>query len=358
MIKILCVSPLKFDGTSYYRAWGTFPDLEAKLECVFTDYGQKPGGWSWPDLITQDILFLQRPGTAEHLKLLQYCKDLGLKIWTDYDDNFFILPTENRMFDSVEEDAKKRMARIIELSDVITVSTEALKTFMIATGGKYVEVVPNALNTTLFEPVKRFNHKRPQIPPNHTKQVYVWRGSDTHWMDVFDYIGPLTEAMAVRTDVDWVYMGWRPSYLDRFGLPYTYMHPDDIFNYWRKLKSIRPELMHVVLTANQFNLHKSNIAWIEATAAGAVCVAPKFPEWERPGVILYETLQEYQKILSEAGDVDYRLNWEASMDYIQENLLLSKVNRQRAEIVVKLVANYHFESMAPVKLPIPQSMVE
>lgn len=352
MIKILAVSPLKFDGTSFYRAWGVFKDLNEKISIEVTDYGQKPGGWSWPDLCSHDVLFLQRPGTPEHLKLAHYCKDLGLKVWVDYDDNFFVLPPENRMFDSVEKSTKERMAEIIGLADAITVSTGALKDFMVGSGGKYVEVVPNALNVQLFRPVTKFNHKRPQIPPNPQKQVYVWRGSDTHQLDVFDYLDPITNAMAARADVDWVYMGWRPSYLDRFGLQYRYLHPDDIFNYWRKLKMIRPELMHVCLTANQFNLNKSNIAWIEATAAGAVCVAPKWPEWERPGVLTYETGTEYEAILTAGGN--FSENWTASMDYINENLLLSKVNRQRADLLDKLMGGWDFKMVQPV----PQSMVE
>ena len=77
MIKILAVSPLKFDGTSYYRAWGVFKDLATRVDIEVTDYVQRGSGWSWPDFVEQDIIFLQRPGTLEHHTLARYCRDLG-----------------------------------------------------------------------------------------------------------------------------------------------------------------------------------------------------------------------------------------------------------------------------------------
>lgn len=350
MIKILAVSPLKFDGTSFYRAYGVFKDLSSKANIEVIDYVQRPGGWNWADFAMCDILFLQRPGTPEHHKLCQYCKELGLKIWVDYDDNFFLIPPENRMFDAITPDAKKRMVDIIKAADVITVSTEALREFMVATGAKQVEVIPNALNPQLFKPVKSYNFKRPQIPPNPHRQVYAWRGSDTHSGDVLDYLDPMSNAMNARQDVDWVFMGWSPWYLTKLGLKYRYVHPDDIFAYFQKLKMSRPEIMHVVLSSNEFNLHKSNIAWIEATAAGAVCVGPDWPEWQRPGMLNYDTPDKYQEILIHANDLPLKDKWQESMDYINENLMLSKVNEKRADVIERLMSN--------VQLPIPQSMIE
>lgn len=351
MIKILAMSPMKADGTSFYRAYGTFKDLADKVDIEIIDYIQRPGGWSWADFAMCDILFLQRPGTPEHHKLCRYCKDMGLKVWIDYDDNFFLIPAENRMFDAITVESKQRMLDIIKMADVVSVSTEALKTFMVKAGAKRVDVIPNALNPNLLRPVKAYNFRRPKIPPNPQRQVYTWRGSDTHSGDILDYMDPLSQAMEARKDVDWVFMGWNPWYLNRVGLQYRYIHPDDIFSYFEKLKQVRPELMHVVLSANEFNLHKSNIAWIEATAAGSVCVGPAWPEWTRPGLINYDTPDQYRDILTNANDLKLADRWQESMDFIQENLLLTRVNEKRADLIESLMANN-------VQLPIPQSMVE
>lgn len=321
------------------------------------EYYQRPGGWNWADFYMCDIVFLQRPGKPEHLQLAEFCKKVGLKIWIDYDDNFYHLPPENRMYDSVTVETKKCMTQLIRMADVVTVSTEELKRQMDALGCKYCEVVPNALNTDIIKPVTKYNTRKAPLPPLNQKQAYVWRGSDTHWMDVFDHIQPMMEAMEMtKEEVEWYFFGWRPSYFDRFNLPYTYVAPTDIILYYQQLRSLRPEFMHVVLSPNQFNLNKSNIAWIEATAAGAICVAPDWPEWKRPGILNYSSLEGYRDLLVKRDWSEGELEsmWQASMDYIQENLILSKVNRQRVNLIQKIMDNYDFK----VQLPIPSTMIE
>lgn len=339
------------DGTSYYRAHGVFAQLAKKIDLNIIKYVQRMGGWQWSDFLYADIVFLQRPGTVEHFKLCEYAKDLNRKIWVDYDDNFFVMPPENRMFDAVDKECKKRMIDIIRMADVVTVSTKALYDQMVSLGATHCEIIPNALNTDVSPPVKSYNSKRPAIPPNPARQAYVWRGSDTHWMDVFDYLEQLPAAMEARQDVDWFFMAWRPSYLDRFGLKYIYVKPEDMIGYFAKLKLLRPEVVHVPLTPNHFNLSKSNIAWIEATAAGAVCVAPDWSEWQRPGVLTYDTKEKYRDILIGANDLPLADKWQESMDYIHENLILSKVNEKRADVIERLMSSN-------VQLPIPQSMIE
>lgn len=365
MIKILTVIPLAWDGTSFYRANGVFRDLTEKIDVEFTPYHPQPGGWSWAEFSKFDIVFLQRPGKPEHLKLAQYCKEVGLKVWLDYDDNFFVLPPENRMSEAISPEVRKSMGQLIRLADAITVSTQALHDYMKGVGARYVEVVPNALNTGLVEPVKHFNIKRPSVPPTNQKQVYVWRGSDTHHVDVADYMPEMIEVIEKRKDVNWHFFGFNPILLTRLiphvGSTWTFVGPEDIIIYYKKLRGVRPELMHVVLSPNEFNLNKSNIAWLEATTAGAVCVAPDWPEWNRPGVVNYkakgqfmEMCTSYVETMTNVNDLPLGEYWEASMTYIQENLLLSKVNKQRADMIQKLRDGYKFE----VQLPIPNSMIE
>ena len=94
--------------------------------------------------------------------------------------------------------------------------------------------------------------------------------------------------------------------------------------------------MHVPLIEDGMNRCKSNIAWIEATAAGAVTIAPDWVEWQKPGVLNYNGLDEFKSMLMRPLD-DAPERWAASRDYIMENLTLNKVNEQRARIVRELV---------------------
>ena len=55
----------------------------------------------------------------------------------------------------------------------------------------------------------------------------------------------------------------------------------------------------VPLKDNLFNHAKSNLAWIEATCAGAMTLAPDWPEWRRPGVSNYESPLNFKKLLRE-----------------------------------------------------------
>jgi hypothetical protein len=69
----------------------------------------------------------------------------------------------------------------------------------------------------------------------------------------------------------------------------------DIVVYMKALWDMAPSCLHVPLHDNTFNRCKSNISYIEASFAGAVCVAPAW--WSAPGSLPYTDGQSYYEAI-------------------------------------------------------------
>jgi len=100
--------------------------------------------------------------------------------------------------------------------------------------------------------------------------------------------------------------------------------------YFDKIKEIAPEAFIFPLEDNDFNRCKSNIAWIEATLAGAACIASTLPEFHNvPTVPLSYSQYGYDTLA-------LRIEFNLSRQYISEHLRLSQINHQRAQVVQML----------------------
>jgi hypothetical protein len=110
----------------------------------------------------------------------------------------------------------------------------------------------------------------------------------------------------------------------------------DIVDYHAILARMMPRIVVVPLSDSVFNHGKSNIAWIEATFAGGVCLAPDWPEWHRPGVVNYKDRDEFFAKLIELmawSDEQIDANWKLSRDYIEKQLTIKTTNAQRSAII-------------------------
>ena len=72
--------------------------------------------------------------------------------------------------------------------------------------------------------------------------------------------------------------------------------------------------------------------------AGSVCIAPNWPEWQHKG-ILHCTPENFYTVTKSVakGEVDVDRLYNASYEYIADNLRLSVVNRQRVEVINELM---------------------
>lgn len=355
MIKILALSPIKEDGTSFYRGFGPLNHL-AKTHDVQITNGAAGTEVSW-DLITQfDLVFLQRPSTLTEVQVMELAKRCNRPILIDYDDDYLNIPTTNPRHDLYADKHRvQQIRRIIDLADFIIVSTLSIKENIHKATGKdrnRIQVVPNAVDETLFEiaPLKSINHR----------DVVLWRGGDTHGADVDMYLDKMVELYNDFPRLKWAFMGHAPkNLLSRIDGKRIMLYPfDEIMKYFEWLFELRPMLTLVPWEDNTFNRGKSNCVWLESTMAGAPVVFPKWSTEFVEGMVGYNDPDSFYKaayaLLSDLENREFYYN--LSQETLSNRFTLGRVNSVRMNVIEQLLK----DSVADGKLGVnhPKYTVE
>lgn len=355
-MRLTCQMPNPLDATSLYRGLGPLGTLQKDFSALQVDV---PAQFTWASMKMADVLFLQRPGTADHVKILGLAKAHNLPVWVDFDDDLFCVPQSNPAHKAYSRpEVQNLISDIIARCDALSVSTEFLAERMrsilirvgngIALGGetrgmnldpRKVVVVPNAYDPDIMRPFPQGH------APNPSKLIY-WRGSKTHDQDMEVYADALRAAYSRHLDWTLNFVGepfWKtidaidtiPGINPQKFICTEVMPPTDYLDF---LSIISPALCIVPLDKIPFNAAKSNISWIEATHAGAVCLAPDWPEWQRPGVINYKDPKDFAQLLDRfcSGKIDGVAEWHKSWNWIQKNLMLRDVNAKRMDLMEQL----------------------
>lgn len=330
LVNLFCIIPNDSDATSFYRGAtpiGALRKVAPFLNVTFSGASVTP-----KDLCTADVLFIQRPMLAAHVSVAQLAKDLGAKVWIDFDDALLDVAASNpaaKVFNNPQ--THRAIGDLIQIADLVSVSTEELKNIYskkIGLAHKY-RVIPNAWNDYIQcypQPFKNSNR-------------VVWRGSDSHLESLMEETASLNRFLEGTTHPEVFFMGHHPWYLKQ-GLQNVHNVPhQEIFNYFRTLSEIRPAIAFATLHDSPFNKCKSNIAWIEATYAGATFVGPDFPEFEKPGITNYNSGSLGYMLTKQMESSTTKLQelHEESWEYIKANYRLSEVNKLRAQLLREIV---------------------
>lgn len=193
------------------------------------------------------------------------------------DDLVFALPAYHPMRQHFR-DAKKKLSRLLKISDRVIVGTEpmaeALRKF-----GVDVSIVPNSLEWERWGKVtpKRTEHQRPRVG---------WAGAVQHLGDLI-WLEPIIKA--TYQQVQWVFFGMCPEPL----LPYVEYHKPVTFDaYPAKLASLDLDLAIAPLAHNAFNEAKSNLRLLEYGIMGWPVLASDIypyrtndpPIWRLPNI--------------------------------------------------------------------------
>lgn len=341
LTSILCSIPNPNDTTSLYRSIGPLQTLARKYGGI--NLGINPD-ISWSMLKACDLVFFQRPFLDVHLRGMKISKVNNKPVWIDYDDYLHAIPICNKRFPMYgDPQVQNLIAQMIAMADLVTVSTDHLKEALLkilsyfpAENPNYIlhsrkiMTIPNAYDPELHGPIER---------TERAKKI-IWRGSDSHSKDLLLHTKQICNIVRDHPDWEIEFIG-EPFWLTmeevkkvakpgKFSITAS-MDPIDFFRYLKKQK---PTVVIVPLEDIAFNRSKSNIAWIEATMAGAVTLAPAWPEWQKPGVITYEGPDDFEVQLRSIlkGDYPEQLLWEQSRDYITDTLSLDRVNEVRHTI--------------------------
>lgn len=335
-IFVLCQD--RKDGTSWWRAAGPLAELSRvqrltseRVTLHVWDRGIEECP-TWADLAQNDILFAQRPYTAGALGLIRLAKRLGLKIWVEHDDDLINVPLSNSFYRiSSEPGHRQRVANCLAEADVVTVSTEPLKT-LFGGIGKQIHVVPNAYPDFLYQ--------RPSPDRKDTKRI-LWRGSRSHDSDLFDFIEPMARIANEHPDWKWMFVG-KPYWVVYDKMPRNrtlLVDPMELPKYFSYLASTESEIGIIPLSDNEFNKSKSNIGWQEMLPSGAAILGPDWDHWRQPGTTLYKDQKSFYEGLKKliGSHSLRRSNNILGLEALEANFLLSKVNQQRMGIIRELM---------------------
>lgn len=328
MKKIMAIIPNVLDATSYYRGVGTMSILRKNRPDVDVDFSERVNMMS---MMMSDVVFMQRPYKSASLEAARMAKKRNIPLWVDYDDFLFEVPFTNPAYRIYSpEDIKKNIAEIIVMADLVTVSTEFLAECLRKKDGdllnKNTVVIPNGFNETNF--IQKWRGIR-------DNDIISWRGSNTHDEDLLEVTSQLVELSEKNKNWGFNFIGSKPAFLVNAlkGNNIYYTEALSIDDYFEYLWKLQPSVHIVPLKKSRFNLCKSNISWIEATYAGAITVAPDFPEWRKPGIITYEDPKYFKDAVNTALKMSHtdREKYNAiSWDHISKNLfsrdLFSRIN--------------------------------
>lgn len=334
---ILLMTPNRNDATSFYRGFGPFSHLRRNNENINIIPGDGIS-ISWSTLAMVDIVVMQRPYSEQHLQLAKMVKDNNVKLWLDYDDDLFQVPSDNPAYDLyANEKTQMNIGTMIAMADVVTTSTPQLKVNLLKLNSN-IRVIPNAIDE------QRIAHRRVASNSGHERNnVIMWRGSDTHVKDISTYGHVIRELIEKTPKWVWVWIGHKPWYLldgldEENGKKIVLQKAIDTIEYFKTIQKIKPSAIHVPLHESMFNLCKSNIAYLEGVFAGAIAVVPDWAEWKLPGALCYNDDKGYQESLENIinGEIDISRTNRVAWEYVQDNFLLEKVNEKRKQVIESL----------------------
>ena len=211
----------------------------------------------------------------------------------------------------------KTIEEHIQESDLITCSTKELSLVIKEKTNKAAWIVPNAWDVDRF----------PLQPHNQEGQT-IWRGSATH---VDDIRACSEQILTIAKQSRINFFGYNPVRDRPFLATNNFEHtlPLDPIIYFRTIQRMRPSAVLVPLKNTQFNRSKSNIAWLEATANGAVTYSNGVGEFEHVGL----TFEEYGTLSEQQKEIYITTNQQVLIDLYS----LKEVNNLRAELIFALI---------------------
>lgn len=321
--------PVFNDPTSFYRGAGPYTALQKSmpnLQLIF------PTDWSWASLKLCDLVVLQRPCSPDHFNILVMAKDMGLPVIVDFDDDNLSVPKDNPMYPQYNQMAvKDAIVKLARHCDILTVSTENLKN-KFSIYSKNVFVVPNALDDTLLR------HRT--IPNRPREKIIMWRGTGTHQRNLKVIAEPLIKVMNNHKDWKTLFLGYEPHDITEHLKNCQIAGANGPIETYKAMAQLHATANFYSLTNNDHAQARSHVSWLEATFGGCLMVAPKHPEFDRPGVLNFSSPEEFETHLESIikGEVDVDKHVNESWKHIQEHYMLSRVNDMRRQLIEQVTA--------------------
>jgi hypothetical protein len=311
-MQVLYYSPTIWSNTDFYRTTGVLPFIK-NTEITLRDISHFGKINQW-DLQSSDAIIIQRPCNPDHMKLLKLAKKCGLKVIVEYDDAVLHVDMYSPVYQQYKEQ-KYIILEMIDLADEVWVSTKTIAD----TFGRGI-IIPNALNEYILGNCAEFNSNSNKV---------VWRGGSAHEADVYEHIEEIKVMVNDNQNLDFFFIGHRfiklEMALDKLRLRNYYaVDQMPVMQYFDYLKKLKPKAMIFPLCDTVLNRGKSNISLIESAWCGAEYFGNKtLPEFDFP-------------FTHSLSDFPVGSAHKEAVEYVEENLLLSKVNLLREQSLLTL----------------------
>lgn len=327
--RLACFVPTPADTSSFVRGIGPLAKMlrqEPRLSLVQPKFTNDRPELTWDWLAQTDLLFMQRPGLPEHVACTRMAKSMGLKVWLDWDDDNLSVRRSNPTYPIyARPEVRTAIQNLAQLADIVSVSTVRLAQVFGQLGAAKVVVIPNACHWSFSQEPRR--------------RAISWRGTKHHFENLtmaLPQIGKIANDQEF-TEWEWHFLGEIPRELHEAVPEKKLKHHQGrgIFPYMENFAQIAPWVNIAPLPRNDFNLAKSNLAWLEASAVGAITLAPDWDEWLRPGIVNYGGPEDFSLHLKQLlRDFDTHhalphLNVDLSRKCICEEYLIEHINRSR-----------------------------
>lgn len=232
------------------------------------------GAVDFDHLLEYDTICVQRVSNWDSVSVLERMKKVGKRIIYDIDDDLFDIPDDNPAAKGFGRSEQMAAVECMKLADAVTVTTVPLQERLTRLIGKAPVVVPNSIDVDAgWQPTPLTGS------PDGWKRIF-WQGSNTHDEDWEECFQAVCRVMQKRRDVRLVVLGFLPTLVKKdmaHGQHWTsrieYLGPMDPEAYFRLIKNVRAEVGLAPLRANDFNMAKSSIKWIENTMIGMPTIA-------------------------------------------------------------------------------------
>lgn len=274
MVKIL-FSPAGEIASSYYRAM-----LPASiLNEAGTAIAHHTHRLDIAKALKYDILWVQLSVSPMLLGIVEEVKKAGVKIAYDIDDRFESIPESNPASNFYKGKKVEQIWKMIEMADMVTVSTEPLAEFIRSRANK-VLVLPNMPPAGLWPDHACINPKQFRI---------LWAGSPTHGHDLAIVAHGLQKILKkCNGSVRFTCFGEQvPEPLMKVREFVDLMEFVEFENYPEKLLSIGADVAIAPLENNSFNKSKSAVKYLEYS----IC---KYPS-------LLSPVGEYEEIVKKGA---------------------------------------------------------
>lgn len=241
------------DAINYYRLILPYGTLASKSENFDVRFRS---AFTPDDLIKTDLVVFQRVDKASGAAYFNLARSRGVRVIMDLDDDLWGVPEWNPAYNFVmQPQVRAGCDGAIEAADVITVSTERLRSVVLNRHpGAKVVVVPNSVHLPSI-PQRRRNNRTP---------VVGWAGGDTHEKDM-DVMRPVLDRFYDSGNIVRLFCS---RYKDCEIIPHV-----PFPCYYPTLALLDMDVAFAPLLDIPFNCSKSNLRFLEYAAVGSPVVA-------------------------------------------------------------------------------------